>query len=186
MPAAAVGPAADRRRPAAQRSIRPFPIASSSEKMIETRPIQEKDHAEILAVAEALSEWFDSDARGRAMPADLRHQDGFVALADGQVVGFITTFVAEGRLNIGWLGVRPDCQGKGIGSQLLDRAEELARQKGLTEIATYTLGDSVDYAPYEGTRRFYFARGFGIYERGRTDNPGCPELIKIKKEIARP
>ena len=102
--------------------------------MIDIRSIQEDDHAEILAVAEALSEWFDEDARGRAMPADLRHQEGFVALADGRVVGFITTFVAEGRLNIGWLGVRPDCQRKGIGSQLLARAEELARQKGLTEI----------------------------------------------------
>ena len=157
-----------------------------SKMMIETRPIQEQDHADILAVAEALPEWFDSDARGRAMPADLRHQDGFVALSDGQIVGFITTFVAEGRLNIGWLGVRPDCQKKGLGSQLLGRAEELARQKGLTELATYTLGDSVDYTPYEATRRFYFGQGFTIYQRNRTDNPGCPEEIKIKKEIPQP
>ncbi|MBI4558669.1 MAG: GNAT family N-acetyltransferase [Candidatus Hydrogenedentes bacterium] len=151
---------------------------------IETRPIQEQDYREILAVAEALPEWFDADARGRAIPADLRHQHGFVALSGGQVVGFITLFLAEGRLNIGWLGVRPDFHRKGIGSRLLDCAEEFAKHHGLTEIATYTLGDGVDYKPYEATRRFYFSRGFKTYQRSTTDNPGCPEEIKIKKPIA--
>jgi GNAT superfamily N-acetyltransferase len=156
------------------------------EMMIETRPIQEPDHPCILAVAEALPEWFDADARGRAIPADLRHQDGFVALSKGEIVGFITLFFAEGRLNIGWLGVRPDCQKNGIGSRLLGCAEEFARQHGLTEIATYTLGDGVDYKPYEATRLFYFSRGFTIYQRCTTDNPGCPEEIRIKKDIAQP
>jgi GNAT superfamily N-acetyltransferase len=154
--------------------------------MIETRPIQEQDHPGILALAEALPEWFDSDARGRAIPADLRHQDGFVALSGGEIVGFITLFFAEGRLNIGWLGVRPDCQNKGIGSRLLVCAEDFGRQHGATEIATYTLGDNVDYRPYEATRQFYFNRGFTIYQRSTTDNPGCPEEIKIKKQIAQP
>jgi hypothetical protein len=60
--------------------------------MIETRAIQERDHRGILAVAEALPEWFDGDARGRAIPADIRHQNGFVALSRGKVVGFIILF----------------------------------------------------------------------------------------------
>ena len=153
--------------------------------MIETRPIQEQDHRDILAVAEALPEWFDSDARGRAIPADLRHQPGFVALSKGRIVGFITLFFAEGRLNIGWIGVRPDHQKKGIGSRLLACAEEFGRRHGVTEIATWTLGDGVDYKPYEATRRFYFSRGFTVYQRSTTDNPGCPQEIKIKKPIAK-
>lgn len=152
--------------------------------MIETRAIQEKDHRDILAVAEALPEWFDSDARGRAIPADLRHQHGFVALSEGKIVGFITLFFAEGRLNIGWIGVSLDYQRRGIGSRLLACAEEFGRQHGVTEIATYTLGDGVDYKPYEATRLFYFSRGFTVYQRSTTDNPGCPEEIKIKKQIA--
>ena len=153
---------------------------------IETRPIQEQDHPDVLAVAEALPAWFDQDARGRAIPADLRHQDGFVALADGEVVGFITLFVAEGRLNIGWLGVRPEFQGRGFGTRLLSCAEALARERGLTEIATYTLGDGVEYKPYEATRRFYFSRGFTVYQRSTTDNPGCPEEIRIRKPVSQP
>ena len=151
--------------------------------LIETRAIRESDDRSILAVAEALPAWFDEDARGRAIPADLRHQDGFVALADGEVVGFITLFVAEGRLNIGWLGVRPAFQGRGIGTRLLLCAEDLARRKGLTEIATYTLGDGVDYRPYEATRQFYFRRGFIVYQRSTTDNPGCPEEIRLRKAV---
>ncbi|GAG39924.1 unnamed protein product, partial [marine sediment metagenome] len=109
-----------------------------------------------------------------------------VALSEGQTVGFITLLVVEGRLNIGWLGVRPECQRKGIGTQLLVCAEEFGRQHGLTEIATYTLGDGVAYKPYEATRQFYFRRGFTIYQRSTTDNPSCPEEIKIKKHIAQP
>lgn len=152
--------------------------------MTETRPIQARDHPGILAVAEALPQWFDADARRRAIPTDLQHQDGFVALLGGRAVGFITLFVAEGHLNIGWLGVRPEYQVKGIGTQLLRCAEDMARAMGLTEIATRTLGDGSEYEPYEATRRFYFSRGFRIYRRSRTDNPGCPEEIKIKKVLA--
>jgi len=152
--------------------------------MIETRPLQETDYAAVLAVAEALPDWFDADARERAIPIDLKLQHGFVALCDGIVAGFITLFVAEGRLTIGWLGVRPDCQRRRIGSRLLACAEEFGIQHELTEIATYTLGDSVDYKPYETTRKFYFSSGFRVYQRSTTDNPGCPEEIRIKKSIA--
>ena len=154
--------------------------------MIETRPIQEQDHTGILALTEALPEWFNADARRRAIPTDLLHQHGFVALSDGDIVGFMTLFFADGRLNIGWLGVRPDCQKNGIGTRLLACAEEFGRRQGVTEIATYTLGESVDYEPYERSRKFYFKQGFTIYQRCTTDNPGCPEEIKIKKQIAQP
>jgi len=151
--------------------------------MIKTRQIEKQDHPGILAVAESLPDWFDEDARKRAIPADLRHQDGFVALTEEKIVGFITLFFSEGRLNIGWLGVSPDCHRAGIGSQLLACAEDFGRWHGLKEIATYTLGDGVDYKPYELTREFYFNRGFEVFQRNKTDNPGCPEEIKIKKRI---
>jgi GNAT superfamily N-acetyltransferase len=107
-----------------------------------------------------------------------------VAERQGKVVGFITLYVAEGRLNIGWLGVRRDLHRQGIGRLLLDKAEEVARSLGIRELATYTLGDGVHYEPYERTRQFYFANGFQVYQRSQTDNPGCPEEIKISKMIA--
>jgi GNAT superfamily N-acetyltransferase len=143
-----------------------------------------KDHLELVVqLIEALPDWFDIDARTRAMPIDLLFQEVFVAEDEGRIVGFITLYIAEGRVNIGWIGVLPDHHRKGIGSQLIKAAEDFSRQKGIDELAVYTLGDSVDYQPYESTRAFYLKHGFSIYQRSQTDNPGCPEEIKLKKIV---
>jgi len=150
------------------------------------RRIEERDCAACVAVVKTLTGWFTEDAQQRAVPADLKYQRGFLAELDRRVVGFITLFVAEGRLNIGWLAVHRDYHRRGIGGKLVARAEKLAVEMGLTEIATYTLGDSVDFEPYEQTRAFYFKLGFRVYQRNKTDNPECPEEIRIKKTVAQP
>ena len=48
----------------------------------------------------------------------------FVARLDGEVVGFTSPCIEDGKRRIGALYVSPDAQGKGIGSQLLDKALE--------------------------------------------------------------
>ncbi|HTX78115.1 MAG TPA: GNAT family N-acetyltransferase [Longilinea sp.] len=151
--------------------------------MVEVRPMLGSDHAAVMGLVAGLSDWFDADARTRAIPLDLKYQRGIVAEKDGQVAGFVTLFVAEGRLNIGWLGVDKRNHREGIGGRLLAAAENVARELGLDEIATYTLGDGVDYPPYELTRAFYVKHGFKVYQRSQTDNPGCPEEIRISKKV---
>jgi GNAT superfamily N-acetyltransferase len=135
-------------------------------------------------VVAGLPEWFDERAKTTSIPIDIRHQRGFVAERQGKVVGFITLYVAEGKLNIGWLGVQHDLHRQGIGRSLLAKAAEVARDLGIRALATYTLGDGVDYEPYERTRQFYFANGFEVYQRNQTDNDGCLEEIKLAKRIA--
>lgn len=142
------------------------------------------DYASIDELVAGLPEWFDERARSTSIPIDIKHQHGFVAKRQDKVVGFITLYVAEGKLNIGWLGVQHDLHRQGIGRLLLAKAEEMARQFGVPELALYTLGDAVDYEPYERTRRFYFANGFHVYQRSQTDNDGCPEEIKLSKRVA--
>jgi len=134
-------------------------------------------------VAESLPAWFDADSRQRAIPTDLWYQDRFVALNGKQVIGFITLFIAEGRVNIGCMGVHPDYHHQGVGSALIGAAEDYCKQKGIEELATYTLGESVAYEPYDSTRAFYYSLGFVIYQRSQTDNPSCPEEIKLKKAV---
>jgi GNAT superfamily N-acetyltransferase len=146
-------------------------------------PMAEEHLEQVIQIIEALPEWFDVDARTRAIPIDLLYQQVFVADDGGRIVGFITLYIAEGRVNIGWLGVHPDDQRKGIGGNLIKAAEDFCHQKGIDELAVYTLGDSVDYEPYESTRDFYLKHGFAIYQRSQTDNPGCPEEIKLKKYV---
>ena len=146
-------------------------------------PLVEADYSAVGEIVAGLPEWFDERAKTTSIPIDIRHQRGFVAKRQGKVVGFITLYVAEGRLNIGWLGVQHDLHRQGIGRLLLAKAVEVAREMGVREVATYTLGDSVDYEPYARTRQFYFANGFQIYQRNQTDNEGCPEEIKITKNL---
>src|SRR4051794_26598036 len=109
------------------------------------------DYSDVDQVVAGLPEWFDERARITSIPIDIRHQRGFVAERRGKVVCFITLYVAEGRLNIGWLGVQHDLHRQGIGRRLLDKAAEVASDIGIQEIATYTLGDGVDYEPYART-----------------------------------
>ena len=146
-------------------------------------PLDTKHHSGILAVAEELPEWFDGAARAKSIPVDIRHQEGFVAVSGQKVVGFVTLYVAEGRLHIGWLGVAREYHRQGIGTRLLAAAEMKARDLGIDELATYTLGDSIDYESYDLTRNFYWKRGFSVYKRSKTDNSGCPEEIWISKRV---
>lgn len=146
-------------------------------------PMAAEHREQIIQIIEALPDWFDFDARTRAMPIDLQFQEVYVAEVGAQIVGFITLYIAEGRVNIGWLGVHPDHHRMGIGGQLVKAAEDFCRQNGIDELALYTLGDSVDYEPYESTRTFYLKHGFAIFQRSQTDNPGCPEEIKLKKSV---
>ena len=152
--------------------------------MINIRPISIDDHQAIMVLVTELPEWFEERTRNHSISIDLKHQDGFVAEIDGTIVGFVTLFVSEGRLNIGWLGVKRTRHRKGIGSRLLTKVELKAKDMGLKEIGTYTLGDGVENIPYEATRAFYWKQGFKIYQRNKTDYPGCPEEIKISKKIS--
>ena len=150
---------------------------------IKIRLLTRQDWDAVIRIAQALPEWFDNDALQRAIPVDLRFQEGLVAEEGGEILGFITLYVDLGRVNIGWMGVLPSWHGQGIGGCLIAAAEDFCRERGIEELATYTLGDSVDYPPYAATRAFYFSQGFTVYQRSQTDNPGCPEEIKIKKTV---
>lgn len=152
--------------------------------MVTIRGMSQSDLPAILDLVSELADWFDEDARQRSMPIDLRHQDGLVAVDGNQVLGFLTWYVAEGRANIGWLAVDRAWRRRGIGRSLVDALTVHVKPTGIQEIATYTLGDSVEYAPYAETRAFYFSNGFAVYERMMSDNPSCPEAIKIKRPIA--
>ena len=66
------------------------------------RLLQENDRTDVIRVAQALTQWFDSDPGSLAIPLDVQIQDGFVAEADGCVPGFITLNAAQGRVRIGW------------------------------------------------------------------------------------
>ena len=103
------------------------------------RKLTDKDHVDLIEISESLSEWFDQSAGRKSIPVDIRHQCGYAAIIGSAVVGFITLYIAEGRLNIGWLGVHREFQGRLIGKALLQKAEDQARKLAIGEIELYTL-----------------------------------------------
>ncbi len=119
----------------------------------------EEERRACLEIAKALPEWFN-EAGLKAMERDLREEETFIAVEDGQVLGFVTLKpVSDKALEILWMAVKRELRGRGIGSQLLGFIEGLAREKGFEVLVVKTSGD-LSYRPYDETRRFYEKRGF--------------------------
>ena len=135
-----------------------------------------------MAVGRSLPEWFN--ARGlEQMAVDLRNQIGAVAETPGGVVGFVTWLSRPGIGEIGWIAVEPESHRTGVGKGLFEFAEKQLAEAGATEIQVETLGESVDYEPYERTRAFYRAVGFRYLRSEMTDNPGMPESLWLHKTL---
>ena len=77
-----------------------------------------------------------------------------VCNAGGEVIGGLTGNIVWEWMSVGLLAVDQNYQGKGVGSLLMDKAEELARQKKCIAMKLTTLESQ---AP-----EFYKRRGFEI------------------------
>src|SRR4051812_46433136 len=88
------------------------------------------------------------------------------------VIGMLVTSLEESALLVENLAVLPEARGAGVGSLLLQRAEDLARAAGRTEIRLYTneaMVENLAYyrrrgfvethrAAHEGFRRVFFTK----------------------------
>jgi GNAT superfamily N-acetyltransferase len=68
----------------------------------------------------------------------VRAGDGWVAVGDGEVLGFAILVPQRSHLLLENVAVAPQAQGRGVGARLLVWAEERARDLGLDEIRLYT------------------------------------------------
>jgi GNAT superfamily N-acetyltransferase len=108
-------------------------------------------------VLEALPDWFGlPDAVERyvlevaALPVLAVEDAGFLALK----------VHTESAAEIYVMGVLPERHGTGIGTALVEHAEELLHGTGVEYLQVQTLGPSHPDEHYARTRRFYEARGF--------------------------
>jgi ribosomal protein S18 acetylase RimI-like enzyme len=76
----------------------------------------------------------------------------------GALIGFIHLIERGGRMWIDLLAVDAGCQGRGIGSRLLERGERYARRKGYGELLV-----GVDRGNERGSR-FYERHGFHVVQ----------------------
>ena len=92
----------------------------------------------------------------------------------GELLALIEIVRGSGHLSIENIAVRPDQQGKGLGSKLLDHAERLALSLGLDELRLYT------NAAFASNLSFYSRRGYQEYQRGSL-LPGSVTIFMRKR-----
>ncbi len=146
------------------------------------RAMTREDFTGVHALAAALIGWFSPE--GQAMISrDVHFQRGFVAEVDSRIVDFILFYSDQGIAHIGWMGVDRTMHRQGIGTALLERTIEELRAANAIEVRVSTLGDSVEYEPYERTRAFYFKHGFIEHARILHDSEAMPEELILKRRL---
>ena len=86
-------------------------------------------------------------------PQAVRCRQAWVAVEGGEVIGFAILIAQPGHLLLDNIAVRPDAQGRGIGTRLLDLAEDHARSLHLGEVRLYTneaMTENLTYYPRHG------------------------------------
>ena len=96
----------------------------------------------------------------------IRSRQAWVAVDGGEVTGFVILIAQPGYLLLNNIAVRPDAQGRGIGTRLLDLAEDHARSLRLGEIRLYTnqaMTENLSYYPRHGYTETHRAEQDGFH-----------------------
>jgi N-acetylglutamate synthase-like GNAT family acetyltransferase len=129
----------------------------------------------------ALPAWFGIEEAIQNYAKDLESCDGFVALEDRDVVGFVgLKRYGSDAIELNVIGVLPQRRRKGIGSELLRAVEEEARDSGVRFLHTKTLSASKPNEAYEQSRAFWRAAGFLPFDEHLLWGPSSPCLVLLK------
>jgi GNAT superfamily N-acetyltransferase len=127
---------------------------------MDVRAATAQDAVACVAIVAGLPDFFTDDVPDKVR-SDLRDHGGWVIDEAGVVVGFVIveprgTHAAE----ILWAAVAADRRGAGLGTRLVNHVLDELSADGVQIVEVKTLDPSADYAPYDGTRAFWLARGF--------------------------
>jgi GNAT superfamily N-acetyltransferase len=150
---------------------------------MELRELTKMNFDDVIAIACALPQWFTSGGID-LIRKDIPFQKGIIAVVDNQVVGFLTFFVNQGIGTIGWMGVLLSNQRHGVGAALLSELKSQLANSGIRELLVSTLGESVEYEPYQRTRAFYRKFGFVDFKKiSHPENPEQEEELLLRTKI---
>lgn len=150
---------------------------------------------EIRAIDDALRQWVAQTMReqwgadsvvGHGVVYRPRELPGFVALIGGERVGLLTYHITDDACEI--VTLDSFCEGQGVGTALIEAAQDAACQAGCTRLWLVTTNDNLH------ALRFYQKRGFVLVavhrnavDAARTLKPTIPLIgndgIPIRDEI---
>ncbi len=152
------------------------------EKEIKIRKGGNSDIEVILKIAKSLDDWFNDDGI-KYMAQDIEFERVIIAEIDSEPVGFLMYFIYEGIGYLGWIGVYERYHGCRVGEMLFLEFEKIMKGFEIYLLQVKTLGESVDYPPYDRSRNYYKKMGFEKHRSEFTDNPECPEELILRKKI---
>jgi GNAT superfamily N-acetyltransferase len=136
-----------------------------------------------LSIGRELPEYFP-DSGIAAMRRDLQEHRLYVVVESNQVIGFAAIHPKSRQVaEISWMAVTPAHRHQGVGTMLINQIAVDLKAEGTSLLEVKTLAADVEYAPYEGTRRFYEGRGFVHLETidpYPSWEPGNPCAIYVK------
>lgn len=106
-----------------------------------------------------------------------RIEDPAVATWVFDLDGFVAGFAAAGRDELMALYVDPGAQGAGVGSALLEHAEEAMREEGSREAELWV------YTANGHGRRFYEARGWQLVEGSENQGDSAAPRLCYRKAL---
>lgn len=130
------------------------------------REIWNKEEKRVISrhILESLTEWFEMEAGRERYIAESTDQIFIAAEENGAHVGFLCLKeTGKDTVELAVMGVLKDCQRHGIGCQLVEKAKEIALEKGYSflQVKTVQMGK---YADYDRTNLFYLSCGFREFE----------------------
>ena len=114
------------------------------------------DSQKAYDIAKSLPEYFDEGGL-KSIEQDTKNHMLFGAYLDNEMIGFaIYKEINNEAVEMSWLGVLLQYQGKNYGKTLVEVSlKELSQKYKVCEVKT--LSDSDTYEPYKKTRAFYTA-----------------------------
>ena len=97
----------------------------------------------------------------------------FVALDDDQFVGGVHGTITEDSMYIGWLVVKEEYKGQGIGTNLMQKIEERAKEQNVYSINLGTTGFQAE--------KFYEKLGYKVFLTKENDPRGYHSYSMVKK-----
>lgn len=131
-------------------------------------------------------QWFTTEMILRGQAVDMTQAEGFFAEEKGEITGLITYEVSDQILEILSLNsLRPD---RGLGTALIERVVQTAREMGCRKIVVITTNDNLHALGFYQRRGFDMARLFrGALEVSRRLKPEIPLIgennIPLRHEI---
>lgn len=133
-----------------------------------------------------INEWESTDIIIRGEVVDGTKLDGFVALKDNEIIGLITYMIKNNECEI--CSLNSFIENKGIGTNLIKKVKEYAKEKDCTRLKLITTNDNIRGLEFYQRRGFVFSNIYkNAIENSRKIKPEIPVFadngLPIRDEI---